>query len=283
MLETILSPLDGTQASEAGLSWAHHAAMRAGARLQLLTVIDPEKAAANGHVDEARAYLGSLTDRCAESGVAASAEVAIGAAGPEILVRAAHASLTVMTYSSGKWLFGSALDVMMREMVNPVVVVRAKPGQPIPNFETSKIIVPLSPSAHSRLVLPTALACCRDLGASLVLLNVVPPITGIPNIGKAPPELAAVVEQQVLEAKAFLEAVANPLVREGVPIEAHVAIGDTEQEIIRTAREYGAGLIAMATRGSSSLSMMMGSVALGVVQASPVPSLLVRPGQPATA
>jgi nucleotide-binding universal stress UspA family protein len=278
MIDSILSPLDGSQVSEAGLAWAHHAAQRSGARLDLLRVIDPEKAATNGHAEEAGAYLRTLKDRCLESGVVANTEVAIGETSAEILARAASASLTVMTYSSGRWSFGSDLDVLMREMVKPVVVVRANPGQPIPNFDTEKIIVPVTQSATSRAVLPAAMELCRDMRASLILMNVVPPIAGITNMRRASAEMAAAVDQQIAEARAFLEAVAGPLSNQGVHLEACVAVGDAAREIIQAARQLGAGLIAMATRGNSSLSAMMGSVAMGVVQASPVPCLVMRAG-----
>ena len=277
VLETILAPLDGTPASETGLAWARYAALRAGARLELLMVVDPEKSAANGHVEEARTYLGKLKEQLTASGVAAGTEVAIGCAGEEILARAGTASLTVMTCPATRWLFGGALDVVMRSMTNPVVVVRGQNGRSNPEFDTQKVLVPLDQSSPSRFALPAAIEFCRQLGASLVLLNVVPPAAGIPNVFNAPPELMAVVQRQVAEAESLLEQAAVQPRKEGVPTETVVAVGDPAREIIRAAREVGAGLIAMATTGNSSLSMMMGSLSLGVVQASPLPCLLVRP------
>jgi nucleotide-binding universal stress UspA family protein len=277
MLNTILTPLDGSPAAEAGLAWAKQAAMKSGARLDLLTVVDNTRQEPNGHLEEAQRYLFAQRDLVAAEGLAVEAEVALGAPGEQILARAANATLTVMAYPTNVWLFGGALDLVMRETASPLVVIRHRTGQQVPEFDTRKILVPIDQSEYSRLALPIAVEMCRAMGASIILLSIVIPASHIPHLRTAQPELRDAVYLQAQEAQALLDQAAESIGREGVPIETAVAIGDPVREIIRAARELDAGLIAMATKGSNSLSKVLGSTALGVAQASPIPCLLVRP------
>jgi nucleotide-binding universal stress UspA family protein len=182
-----------------------------------------------------------------------------------------------MAYSTSQWLFGGALDVVTREMTSPLVIIRHQTGKQIPEFDTRKVLVPIDYGGHSRRALPVVLEMCRAMGASIYLLSVVVPASGISDLRTAAPELRDIVDRQAQEAQAVLDQVAVDIGREGVSIETAVVTGDPIREIIRAARELDAGLIAMATKGSNSLSRMLGSIALAVAQASPIPCLLVRP------
>jgi len=66
------------------------------------------------------------------------------------------------------------------------------------------------------------------------------------------------------------------LTKQGITADSIIRVGEPAREIITAARESGAGLIAMTTRGADSMSRLLASVAMGVVQASPIPSLLIR-------
>ena len=277
MLETILTPLNGTAAAEIGLTWAQNAASRSGATLRLLVVVNTTEHEANGHVEEAEKYLRWQRDRIAATGLNVDTDIAVGSPGEEILKRAAGAELTVMTYTTSLWLHGGALDLVIKNMVNPLVVVRGQEGRPSRQFECEKVLVPVDSAAHSKDVLPTAVNLSRALGASLVLCRIVAPIPGAYDRSGPPPEIARLIEEETIEADLLLAKTAKESQEQGVTAECFVSIGDPAREIIRAARECGAGLIAMATRGTNSMSRMLGSVALGVVQASPIPCLLVRP------
>ena len=72
-----------------------------------------------------------------------------------------------------------------------------------------------------------------------------------------------------------LEALARPLQEAGIPVEIHVGSGYAAPEILRTARETAADLIAMVTSGRKGLSrVFLGSVAEEVVRETDRPLLL---------
>jgi nucleotide-binding universal stress UspA family protein len=269
--------LDGNPTAEIGLAWAEEAASRFQASLDLLSVIHPGKAAENGHVEEARVYLQGLQTRIGESGVHVTTEVAVGELADEIPSRATRADLTVMTYQPGPWQFGGALDLLLKNVVNPVVVVRGQAGQRRSLADCTKVLAPISDLPQSMGALPAAVQLCQLLDATLVVCNVVAPTPGAYNKTNPPPEIAEAIQAQVIVGQQLMEHVLKDLTRQGVPVEPVLCIGEPAREIIAAARDCGAGLIAMATRGSGGLSRVMSSVALGVVQASPVPCLLVRP------
>lgn len=274
MFQKILSPLDGTPLAETGLAWAREAASRCDASLELLTVIDPEKAATNGHAEEARVYLQEVKQRIGD-GVQVTTNVAVGELSDEIRSRAADAELTVMTYQPGPWQFGGALDLLLQDQVNPVVVIRGQ-TRPRPLADCTKVLAPIDSTPQSMAALPDALRFCELLGATLVLCNVVSPIPGAYNKKNPPPDIAAAIQQQVVIGQQILEHALKDLSKQSVPVEPIICVGEPAREIISAARDTGAGLIAMATRGSGSLSRVMSSVVLGVVQASSTPCLLVR-------
>jgi nucleotide-binding universal stress UspA family protein len=279
MLDKILAPLDRTPLAETGLIWAQDAAARCDASLDLLTVIDTEKAAANGHVEEARTYLNGVKERIG-AGVRVTTQVAVGELAEEIRSHAAAAELTVMTYQPGLWQFGGALDLLLQDMVNPVVVVRGQSGPPRSLSDCQTVLAPIGTSPESMAALPQALQFCELLGATLVLCNVVSPIPGAYNKKNPPPEIAEAIQQQVAIGQQVLEYAMKDLSKQAVPIEPIICVGEPAREIISAARDCGAGLIAMATRGSGSMSRVMSSVVLGVVQASSTPCLLVRASAP---
>jgi nucleotide-binding universal stress UspA family protein len=277
LFEKILSPLDGSPAAEAGLAWAHDAAARCGASLELLTIVDNTRAEANGHVQEAEEYLRAHVQRLEASGVPVTSNVAVGALGEQILSHASGAGLTVMTYHTSRWMFGGALDALLKDMVNPVIVVRAQEGHPPPAFDLSRILVPIGESARSQAAIPYAIDICQALGSQLILCNVVSPIPGAYDKRFPPPDIARAIDEQVMAGEQLLLSVAMEVGKQGVTPEQIVRVGEPAREIIAAARETGAGLITMTSRRADSMSRILESVAMGVVQASRVPSLLVRP------
>jgi nucleotide-binding universal stress UspA family protein len=243
-------------------------------RLGCSTVVDHREHESNGHVAEAEHYLRAHEERIAATGVPVSSEVVVGAPADEIIAHASASELTVMTYPGGRWLFGGALDRVVKEMKNPVVIVRGKEGQTLPD-ECSKVIAPIKLSAHSRMVLPTAVELCKEMNANLTLLSVIAPVAGAYDKANPPHEIAQYHEEQWMVAEEKMSVIVKELAGTGLQVDYLLSFGDPAREITKAARETGAGLIAMATQGSDSLSQMMGSVAIGVVQANPVPCLLV--------
>jgi nucleotide-binding universal stress UspA family protein len=277
MLSSILAPLDRTPAAEAGLNWAVQAAGHYDSAIDLLTVVEDEISEGNGHVAGAEEYLRAHRDDLETSGLTVNLEVVSGSPPECIVDRATSSELTVMTYGTKRWLFGGALDLMLQKMTRPLVVVRSPCGQASPAFDSGKVLVPLDMACYSSDALPQALAAARALAASIVLCHVIAPVGSYLDATDAPPGIARVIDDLMQEARSFLSGEAAKIEREGARVEIIVAMGDASQEIVRVAERSQAGLIAMATRGTETLSRLMGSVAYGVLQLGRVPCLLVRP------
>jgi nucleotide-binding universal stress UspA family protein len=279
MFSSILAPLDCSPAAEAGLYWAVHAAERSQAAIDLLTIVEPEASGRNGRVARAEKYLQAHRTDIETDGLVVRLEVVSGAPPECILNRATDSEITVMTYGTSRWLFGGALDLMLRKMTRPLVVVRAPSGQANRAFDTGKVLVPLDTAAFSSDALPESLALAGALGASIVLCHVITPVGPYLDAADAPPGVTRIFEDLIQEARSFLSREATRIERQGTRVEIVVVVGDASREIVRIAERSQAGVIAMATRGIDSLSRFMGSVAYGVLQFTRLPCLLVRPSE----
>ncbi len=123
------------------------------------------------------------------------------------------------------------------------------------------VVIPLDGSDLGEKALPYAQAIAGKVGASLVLLQVVPP--------DAPAE-------RVDEARDYLEQKAKML---GTGVKIDVPLGHPPEEIIAVAERHRDTLIVMTTHGRSEISRwLFGCVAERVVHASTVPVLLIRAG-----
>ncbi len=194
MIQRILAPLDGTQAAEAGLSWAEYAARRCGASIHLFTVVDRPDAHVNGHLEKAKDYLRAKSESLRTRGVATEDDVAIGPAAESILAQAEAADLTVMTYGTSRWLFGGVLDRVMRDMKRPLVVVRGSPEKASEPLAAERVLVPLDTALYSGAVLPLASAVAKSLGASVVLCHIVAPVGLYRDPADAPPGVAQAMQ-----------------------------------------------------------------------------------------
>jgi nucleotide-binding universal stress UspA family protein/YHS domain-containing protein len=84
--------------------------------------------------------------------------------------------------------------------------------------------------------------------------------------------------RQEKSAVASLETAAERLATSPSTVSPVLAIGRTEEEIVRCADQHGADLIAMSTHGRPMLArMLVGSVTDRVIRTSPVPVLAIHP------
>lgn len=284
MTKTILVPLDGTDGAEAGLHWAVCAAQRSGSGLDLLTVVDSTSPDATSERARSESYLAELKLSLETAEMAVSASVETGSPQARILSRASAAELTVMTYGTRQWLFGGALDHMLKKMTRPLVVVCGRSGQRPAVEVGSKVLVAMDTGPHAYDVLPVADLFAHTLGMSLVLCHVIPPVGTYRGVADAPPGVANSVERSMDDARSFLAGAARRLGQNGRAVESVVAMGEVSREIVRLADQTQSGVVAMATRGTQTLSRILGSAAYGVLQLGRLPSLLVRtptgnPGQ----
>lgn len=80
-----------------------------------------------------------------------------------------------------------------------------------------------------------------------------------------------------------LEAIAEPLRRQGLSVETRAVVGRSAEEILRAANELRSDLIVVGTHGRTGLShLWLGSVAEKLVRLAPVPVLTVRSPSPET-
>lgn len=157
-----------------------------------------------------------------------------------------------------------------------------------------RIITPLDGSDASESVLAWVAPLAEKLKAELILMTIVEtepvpaPVVSLDRMDAPPesPELMAERELRwgrsdrlVTAATRYLESTARRHVPASVHFKIHVVSGNPEDQIVAQAVATGADLIAMATHRSSPIARgVLGSVADRVFHSSPVPLLLLRPG-----
>lgn len=138
------------------------------------------------------------------------------------------------------------------------------------------ILVPTDFSADADLALERAIVWARASGGTLHLLHAYEiPLGTIPPYGVAVPEALLL---GVRDAAAHrLEAAAQRVRGAGVGVETHLATAPAAGAISETARELGADLIVMGTRGHTGLKhVLLGSVAERTVRTAPCPVLTLK-------
>jgi nucleotide-binding universal stress UspA family protein len=145
------------------------------------------------------------------------------------------------------------------------------PGDPM----CRRVLVPLDGSPTAEGILPFILGIARPMDLEVVLLCVVTPL---PLRVQAPPHVMAVDgAERRAKALAYLATLAAELGEKGVRANIESRHGDPVTEIVATAQEAAADVIAMTTHGRSGLSLLLfGSVAQGVLRQSDIPVLLMR-------
>lgn len=138
------------------------------------------------------------------------------------------------------------------------------------------IIVPLDGSPLAESALPDALALADATGASVTLLQVVPPSHQMLDYNLRYD--AAAESEQLDRAGDALEVRARSLSSPGRCVRSYVTVGDAAEEIVRYAERVGGQCIVMATHGwGGVLHWAFGSVARKVLTTARVPTLVIRP------
>ncbi|HVF99083.1 MAG TPA: universal stress protein [Chloroflexia bacterium] len=149
----------------------------------------------------------------------------------------------------------------------------------------TRIIVPLDGSRPAEHALPHALALARATGSELTLLHVVsipqaanPLVWGVRAVSTA----SAIRDELVESAHEYLRDITSRLgseASEGMTVQVEVLEGEAAEAIVVYAEQHPEVVMTvMTTRGRSGLTRwVLGSVAEKVLQASPVPLVLIRP------
>ena len=143
-----------------------------------------------------------------------------------------------------------------------------------------KALVPLDGSPLAECVLSHIKQLAKEgLVKELTLLNVVK--FDIPWGGEYPEriDLDAIRKPLFAAARKYLGEIESRLASEGIKVKTEAREGNRPAETITDyAREKGMDAIVIATHGYTGMKrLLLGSVAFGVLNQSPVPVLLIRP------
>lgn len=302
---SILVPLDGSPLAEQAVPLAASIAQRAGGKLRLVLVHElpappGDAAAAKLFISielairkSERAYLRGIQARLRKGGTRLSSGVTLtGRAGPELAqhVRELGIDLVVMaTHGRGgirrAWL-GSVADNLIRSLEIPVLLVRPREGQPIPDRPpgAGQILVPLDGSPLAEEALDAASALARVWDTEVTLLQVVRPVLlsddpALPLPSAYDEELTALSRQQ---AQDYLDDVVERMHGQGLRATGVAVLGwNAADTILEVARPERVAVIALATHGRGGLRRLaLGSVADKLVRGADVPVLVYRPAGP---
>lgn len=287
MQSTILVPLDGSPLAEHALPYAEHLAKVTSARLILCRALSATKLQPTeivGAVDEAHAYMQVVADQLTSRGRMVDTTIPWGEPADEILdqVRSVRADLVVMATHGrsglGRWLYGSVADEVLRRASVPILLVPPGSDEPWSVDRAPRMLVPLDGSQLSEAVLGPARACATQLGAEIVLVQVIP-FKPYSSFGDSSGYVFAFdPEADLAEAERYLSEVADRLRSTAKQVRVRAQLGEPSVTIAQIAADEKANLIMMATHGRSGLArLVLGSVATGTLRRTNIPLLLVRP------
>ena len=142
-----------------------------------------------------------------------------------------------------------------------------------PGLRTIVAATDFSPAAEAGLAWARALA--RRHGAAVHLVHAVQPP---PVLGTDVPVAIDVMDDFVDAARHKLDDLAQAWGQDGIEVHCRTAVGSPWRVVVEAAREVGADLVVIATRGHSGLKhLFLGSTTRRVIQHARCPVLSVRP------
>lgn len=208
--------------------------------------------------------------------------VRIGAPAETVLAEARERGATALVMGSGRhglvggYAIGSVALRVAPAADCPVVLVRAGSQLPGEIGQRLRVTAAVDGSPEALRAVQRLAACAGLLGDLHVdLVHFQPGLSLVAAM--APPHDDVLKQWTALETDEALAAPAQALADAGIAHELHRIGGTPEQGIAAFARQQGAGLIAMATRGRGAMHhLFMGSVALRTAHESEVPVALLR-------
>ena len=294
-IATIVCPVDFSHHSAVALTSATAWARRFGARLLVVTVLEPllvDTAAITYDMDLAREEVSpELRDfvmkRPTGAGVGPPPEttVLVGDPATQIvaLAQRERAQLIVMATHGltgyGKMLMGSTTEQVLRHATVPVLIAPpADQGLSDPDSLTpgiGHVLVPVDFKAESGRDLRAGATIAETLGVPLLVLHVVTPLKGLERLR---PHIDVHNRAQFETAEREVQRLTS-MIPSSIDIESVVAIGSPPEEIANTAVARGAGLIVMGLRRQEHfLGARPGSIAYRVLGLAPALILALPPG-----
>jgi nucleotide-binding universal stress UspA family protein len=189
----------------------------------------------------------------------------------------------------GKMLLGSVAERISRLSRGPVLLVRGDGQVAATTGLFERILAPVDGSQAGRPAFELADLLAAQLGAELQILHVVPPLP-TPVVGPYGNDMRTFNWEVALEAlEQEGEALLHNAKQQATAPRVKTALirAQTQREadvIVEYAKNNHADLIVMGTHGRVGIErLLLGSVAEGVVHQAPVPVLLIRPLQTASA
>jgi nucleotide-binding universal stress UspA family protein len=297
-LEQILVPVDLSMQSRGAVKYAAGLAAAFDASLHLLSAVEPfpfmsgveqmpELYLSDAEViSSVQDSLRALAEKEVPASQLESLVVRTGKPVPVILRAATKLSVSLIVLSSHgrsglkRLLLGSTAEQVIRLAPCPVLVLRQRMlgrwqrQQRDPFMGVRNIMVPTDFSEPSLEALRYAIDFADRLNSRVLVLCVVPPITGGPYL------MGNGVDATRKSAlRSAHEAMSN-LARRELPRGAmtRVASGVPFDQITRVAKEVNSDMIIMGTQGRTGLKRaLLGSTAENVVRHAPCPVLVVRP------
>jgi nucleotide-binding universal stress UspA family protein len=142
----------------------------------------------------------------------------------------------------------------------------------------TKILVPLDGSERAERILPHVEVLARQMGSTLLILQVVEPIYDVIDPQGTIVALAGdLMDQLEQEATGYVNRLAGEFKEGGLKVETYVERGPVVNTITLVADREGVDLVAMASHGRTGLARVFyGSVAAGVLHRIDRPLLLIR-------
>ncbi len=277
-MKTIVVCIDFTAASDLALLYARRFAVRSGAKLLLVHIVDPARVspeeldahlALHDIVDSAKADMQKIWAESAGQGIAGSWIVRHGNVRDMILdaVQENQADLMVLGSKgmslTGGSRFGTVAEQLVRAAPCPVLtVVPESPWQQLENDHHRWLLVPTNFSAASQAAFLYALAFAKSIGGSLLLLHAIEDDFAVEPIARQLEDLRS-KEMGMLLASARAA---------HVEAESAIRVGDASELILELARERKADYIVMGVRGGDQVdgTRLHGRVQ-GLMHQSPCP------------
>ena len=140
------------------------------------------------------------------------------------------------------------------------------------------ILAPLDGSKRAEAILSYVESLAKSYGARLIFLGVVEPLViGHTSIYQNPLFDQHNLQRQIEEVEGYLDYHVKSFSYKGIEVIKRIVVGTVVEEIIQTADQEQADLIAMTSHGRTGLShVFYGSVAVGVLHRVDRPLLLIR-------
>jgi nucleotide-binding universal stress UspA family protein len=182
----------------------------------------------------------------------------------------------------GRWMMGSVTDKVVRQAINPVLVVRARAGEvtsSAPQFK--QVVLPLDGSERSGIAVTHAIEMAKALNVGVTLVRSISPMAYGDTFADYVPSMYENLADEIkTDVQDFLAHQAQQLRAAGVANVAEKAVdGYAASAILDEVGEVGDSIVVMATHGRAGIGRwVLGSVSDRVIRHSTGPVLVVRPG-----